>query len=114
MDAQVMGVAARTKPDMARLVRDGKTDAEIRSLLIMQYQDGPAVNQLMQEVKKLRIAQSTSVGLGFILAGALVLFVSCMLAIMRFHSGSSLSFVLYGLTSIGILIIFIGLMKIFG
>ena len=114
MDAQAVGVTVKSRPDMAQLVREGKKDAEIRSMLIMQYADGPAMEQLMQEVKKLRIARSTSIGLGFIMTGAFVLLISCMLAIMRYHSGSSLSFVLYGLTSTGILIVFIGLMKIFG
>ena len=106
--------AKPTKPDLPKLLREGKSDDEIRTILIAQYDDSPVVVQLMQEVKKLRSAKATSAGLIFILAGAVVLLASFLMAYLRFSTSDSLSFALYGLTTAGILIVFVGLMKIFG
>lgn len=100
--------------DLAQLVKDGKSDAAIRELLQQQCSDEHALRELLQQVKKLRAARNTSTGLIFILIGAALLLLSCAIGIFRFYSDSSLSFALYGLTSLGILVVFVGLIRIFG
>lgn len=50
-------------------------------------------------------------GLFLILAGATLCLISCVYTIMSETSDTGL--ILYGLTSIGIIVVFIGLLKIF-
>ena len=66
---------------------------------------------MLKEINKLRNAQKTTKGLIYILIGAVLCLASCLLTILLPQSNTTL--VLYGLTSIGIIIVFIGLMQIF-
>jgi hypothetical protein len=109
-----METTIQPQPDLAQLISHGKSDAEIRGMLAARNNDHASIDQLMLEVKKLRASRNTTFGLTLILIGALMLFMSCVLTIMHVYSSDSFSFVMYGLTTAGILIVFVGLMKIFG
>lgn len=106
--------ATESSAELLQLLREGKSDEQIRAALIARHGDTHVVPELMREVGKLRSSRNMSLGLAIVLSGALILLVSFIMAILRFHSNDSLSFVLYGLTSLGILVVFFGLMKIFG
>ena len=111
--AEASSSAREQQPDLAKMVREGSTDEQIRHAMVDRFGDGPAVAQLMQEVKKLRAAKSTATGLIFILVGVVILLSSFVLSFMHVYSNQSLTFVLYGLTTVGILVVFFGLMKVF-
>lgn len=66
---------------------------------------------MLKEINKMRSARNTTKGLYFILAGAVLCLASCIITLM---SAQSNAFVLYGFTSIGIMVAFVGLYKIFG
>jgi len=99
--------------ELTQLLREGKTDGEIHRILYDQFGTEHLVKPLMEELKKLRRARAITAGLVLLVAGGLILVTSCGLTIMKFYSGGSMSMVLYGLTSFGILVIFGGLIKIF-
>lgn len=69
--------------------------------------------EMMNEIKKLRNSRKTSGGLILILAGAMLCLLSCILTLTGSYSGTSFQLVLYGITTVGILITFGGLIKIF-
>ena len=100
-------------PELAKMLREGRTDEQIREALVACYSEGPTVVQLMREVKKFRAAKTTTTGLIFILIGAVILVTSFILSFMHVVTAQSLSFVLFGLTTVGILVVFFGLMKVF-
>jgi hypothetical protein len=85
---------------------------DIEAELVQSGIEPRHVPELMAEIKKLRNAKRTSRGLILILIGAVICLVSCIITL--FSSYSDLSLVLYGLTSVGIIIVFAGLMQIFG
>ena len=104
-------------PPIARLsetwVESGMSNQEIRGKLLMGGYDEKYVAELLAELTKLRNAKKTTRGLTFILIGAALCLLSCILTLSHAFPGSDFSFVLFGLTTIGILLVFGGLVYIF-
>lgn len=90
---------------------DGLDNKQVEAEMLKMGIDERNVPDLLREFKKMRNARNTTIGLYFILAGALLCLVSCVLT-LAFSSASA--FILYGLTSVGVIIVFIGLARIFG
>ena len=95
------------------LLEEGKGREEIETLLQQKGHDERFVKELVKEVIKLRQSKRISQGLGYILLGAVVCFGSFLITITGSFSQGAFPWVLYGLTSVGILIAFAGLMRIF-
>lgn len=69
------------------------------------------IPEMMKEIKKLRNAKRTTRGLVLILAGAATCLASCIITLLSSYSNMHMA--LYGLTSIGIILVFAGLAYIF-
>lgn len=89
---------------------NGLDNKQVEAEMLKMGIDERNVPGFLQEYKKMRNAGNTTIGLYFILAGALLCLVSCVLT-LAFSSASG--FILYGLTSIGVIIVFVGLARIF-
>lgn len=81
-------------------------------LLEKGYEDRFAT-ELLQETAKLHYNTLRAQGLKLILIGAFICFISCLLTLTSSITHINSQLVLYGFTSLGIIIIFVGLMKIF-
>lgn len=92
---------------------NGLNDQQIENELLAAGTDARHIPDMLKEIKRLRNARKTSTGLIYILIGAVVCLLSCVLTMTSTYSHSNFSVVLYGFTTIGIIIVFIGLMKIF-
>lgn len=92
---------------------NGLNDQQIENELLTTGTDARHIPDMLKEIKKLRNARKTSSGLIYILIGAVVCLLSCVLTMTSTYSNSNFSLVLYGFTTIGIIVVFIGLMKIF-
>ncbi len=105
-------------PPIARLteawIDNGMSNKEIEEKLLFGGYDEKYVAGLLKELTKLRNAKKTTRGLVFILIGAALCLLSCILTLSQAFSGSDFSFVLFGLTTLGILLVFGGLVFIFG
>ena len=88
----------------------GMNDQQIRLELAGIGVDERDIPEMLREIKMLRNARNTTKGMYFILAGALMCLFSCIFTLMATQSNG---IVLYGLTSLGLVVIFIGLYKIF-
>lgn len=93
-------------------VKQGWDDPRVKEELLQRGIDERYIPDMMVQVRKLRNAHKTASGLYFVLAGAVCCLFSCILTLAV--PGSNTGFVLYGLTSIGILVAFLGLYKILG
>jgi len=71
------------------------------------------IPEMMAQIKKLQNARKTSGGLILILIGAVICLLSCVLTMTSSYSHTNFAVILYGFTTLGILIVFGGLMKIF-
>lgn len=89
----------------------GLDEKEIKNQLASLGIDDRYMPEMLKEIKKLRQSKSTANGLVYILIGAVMCLFSCVYTIV---AGNNSELILYGLTSLGIIIIFIGLVKIFG
>lgn len=95
------------------MLNDGRLKDDIKAELIAQGHDEQFVHELVAETAKLRYARRRTQGLALILGGALVCLVSCLTTIASSQAQEHLSTMLYGLTSLGILVVFAGLTRVF-
>ncbi len=95
------------------LLDEGRRKDEVEVLLKEKGHDESFIKELMYESVKLRDAKRRSQALTLVLAGAFVCLISFVLTITSSFTHSSFGFVLYGLTSIGIIIVFAGFTKVF-
>ena len=95
------------------LLEDGKSREDIEMTLREQGHDDKFIKDLVAEVVKLRYSKRRMQGLMFIMIGAVVCFLSFLLTITASYTSTSFPWVLYGLTSAGVLLLFAGFVKIF-
>lgn len=88
----------------------GLTSEQVKAELLNMGIKDRNIPEMLREYKKMQHARNTTIGLYFILGGALLCLASCVFTLM---SSSGNGFVLYGLTSLGIIVVFIGLARIF-
>jgi hypothetical protein len=108
-----MSKAVSVEQRAKKWLDNGVTDKQIEAELLASGTDTRHISDMLAEIKKLRNARKTANGLIFILAGAVTCLLSCVLTMTSSYSNSNFSMVLYGFTTIGIIIVFVGLMKIF-
>lgn len=95
------------------LLDQGQNREEIENDLMQKGHEERFVKDLLQETIKLRNAKMRTQGLALILGGALICLVSCVLTISSSVTYNNVPWVLYGLTTVGILVVFAGFVKVF-
>ena len=90
------------------------SNEEIKTELLKRGFEEHNLPEMMKEIARLRNARKTSSGLILVLAGAVLCLLSCVLTLTGSYTGSSFQLILYGITTLGILVSFGGLIKIFG
>ena len=99
--------------DVLDLLEQGQNREQIEALLLGKGHDVKFVNELVRETIKFRQTKRMAQGLALIAGGAVICLVSCVLTITLNLSHESFAWVLYGLTSVGIAVIFAGFMRVF-
>jgi hypothetical protein len=95
------------------LLGRGYKREQVEAELLQKGHEAYFVKQIVQETINLRNSKARAQALIFILCGAALCLISCIITMGSSLSHSSFSMVLYGLTSIGIILVFAGLAKIF-
>ena len=95
------------------LLNNGDTRDEIIADLMGKGHDERFVKELVTESANLRSLKRRSQALALILGGAAICLASCIFTITNTFSSASFPWVLYGLTSAGIVVVFAGFTKIF-
>ena len=95
------------------LLMAGHQKAQIEDRLLEQGHDERFVQELVAEAVKLHNMKIRAQGLTLILVGAFVCLLSFVLSITASATHLNFPIVLYGLTSLGIIIVFAGFVKIF-
>ena len=86
----------------------------IEERLIKDGADNLEAQEIVKQIKLLHYAVKRKRGSFVILTGSLLLFIGFVMTISNFYANSSFAFVMYGFTSVGLLVIFIGLYDSFG
>lgn len=113
MSLQIVNSLTKQPQQLEELLKQGMSDKDIEQLLMSQYQDEFLVKNLMGEVKKMRNSQKTMVGLTLVLAGAFLMLLGFIFAFVGVGAGALIDVFLYGFTTVGLVIVFLGLVKIF-
>ncbi|MGZ4090477.1 MAG: hypothetical protein ACXVNM_00705 [Bacteroidia bacterium] len=87
---------------------------KIQELLLKKCGDEPLAYAVLKKAKSDYYDKCRKEGLVIIAAGAAVIFAGFVITCFNFHANQSVSFAMYGLTTIGIGIVFYGLYKIIG
>lgn len=95
------------------MLDNGQGRESIENDLLAKGHDERFVKDLVKEVQKLRHSKRMSQGLALILVGAVICFASFLITITSSFSQGSFPYVLYGLTSVGIIVVFAGFSKVF-
>ena len=95
------------------LLDKGQGREQIEKHLLQKGHEERFVKDLVSEAVKLRYSKRRTQGLALILSGAIICFLSFLLTITSSFTHSSFPLVLYGLTSLGIIVVFIGFMRVF-
>lgn len=84
----------------------------------LQLREKGAPETLMQEiiekVKSIRFIKKRKTGFACCGIGVALLIVGCMITLFLYSSGGDIKFAMYGLTSVGVVLIFKGLIDILG
>ena len=95
------------------LLNRGRKREQIVNELLSSGHEAYYVKQLVEETYKMRLGKMRQQGLVLILVGAIICLLSCILTMTTSQGTSSMPFVLYGLTSLGVIIVFAGFSKVF-
>ncbi len=93
------------------LFAEGHPRKEIEEILAEKGQEEFYINKIIEECIKLRNARKRTLGMGLIFAGAILCFTSFLLTITSASLTDS-SWGLFGLTSVGVMLVLAGLMQI--
>jgi uncharacterized membrane protein YcjF (UPF0283 family) len=91
----------------------GQGSEAIENMLLEQGHDIQFVKQVVAEAQKLYYTKRRAQGMTMILVGAVICLLSCVLTLTASFTTNTFPYILYGATSVGILVVFAGLMKVF-
>ncbi len=95
------------------LLREGVGREQIQADLVQKGHDSKFVEAVVSEAIKLRNSKAMAQGLTLILVGAFICLMSFVLSITASATNLNFPLVLYGLTSVGIIVVFAGFVKVF-
>lgn len=95
-------------------VQQHKTFSDIHDDLIKEGCDDLEAAEIVKEVKLIHYAQKRQKGGMIILVGSILLLIGFLLTVSNFYANTSFAYVMYGFTSVGLLVIFYGLYEVFG
>lgn len=96
------------------LYRKGLTDEEVSLQLSLTGAGENARQQIIRQVKQVRLAKKRSSGFFCCGIGIFLLVAGCMLTLFLYNSGGNIRFAMYGLTSIGLGFTIKGLIDLLG
>lgn len=86
----------------------------IKENLIKGGADELTAAEIVKEIKLIHYAHKRQKGGIIILAGSILLLVGFLLTVSNFYANTSFTYVMYGFTTAGLLVIFYGLYEVFG
>lgn len=91
----------------------GSSVNDIEVELIKQNHSQELIADVIADLKKEIHKKNLKAGRAFVLAGCIIMVFGFVLTCIKFHANDSVNMVMYGFTTLGICILFVGLYKIF-
>ncbi len=100
--------------EQARLLQHQYRDVNIlREIIIKKGADALMASEIINQLKKVNHARRRSSGGQILAFGLVLLLIGFILTCVCFHFNTSIHLVMYGFTSIGLIVLFIGLYYLF-
>lgn len=96
-----------------RMLDRGVTRQQVENELVSMGHPRQFAAEIVTEVARMLDSKKRSQGLVLIMAGAFICFLSFLLTVTGFVSGDAYNFVLFGVTSLGVIVIFAGFTMVF-
>ena len=109
------------EPDMQKWIGEAKRltamgidKSDIEHKLNEMGADAAVIEAIMAQLKKIQYAKRSSRGVILFFIGAFILVFGFVITFFLFHSGDSMKWAMYGLTTLGTAVLFFGIIDIFG
>ncbi len=87
---------------------------KITEVLLAKHNDEAMVYAVVKKLKSDHYAKHRKEGLVILGIGLVLILAGFLITCVNFHSNKSFTFAMYGLTSLGLIVVFVGLYKIVG
>ncbi|MGZ3864263.1 MAG: hypothetical protein ACXVPN_04335 [Bacteroidia bacterium] len=100
---------------LAKILHDRGDDYPIiKQKLLEKLPDEILVNAIVKTLKEEYDRKKHDRGRIIMLAGLIILLISFVLTCINFHSNESITYVMFGISSVGLIVMFFGLYDLFG
>ena len=96
------------------LLDAGKDNEDIRKTLESSGADTTTLDSIISQIRAIRYLKRRKRGFVIGAIGSGILIIGFLLTVIMFHSGSSFNAVMYGMTSIGVIMLLIGMIEVLG
>ncbi|MDI1355817.1 MAG: hypothetical protein PSX36_12920 [bacterium] len=96
------------------LLQDGHETDDVKQRLLERSNDIILVTTAVKEAKNEHYKKLSAQGRTYIAIGGLSILLGFLITCINFHANKSVEYAMFGLTSVGIVILFFGLFKIIG
>lgn len=100
--------------ELLELLGRGFTTKELQDYLAEKGLDAAVSERLISQAKNIRMAKSRRTGLLLLAVGSVFLVGGFIVTAVLFHSGTSVNYAMYSMTTLGILLLMMGLIKVMG
>lgn len=101
--------------ELARYLKShGHDEQSIRTRLLEKGASSETCDLILNQFKKLSYAKRRGRGVTLVFIGGIILVVGFALTFLLFHTNSAISYVMYGLTTLGTITLLVGVVDIFG
>jgi hypothetical protein len=97
-----------------QLIEEGNEFDSVRQHLEASGADALTVDTIIRQIKSLSYLKRRKRGVILGLIGSIMLIVGFILTVIFYHSGVSIHYVMYGMTSIGVILLIAGLVEVIG
>ncbi|MBL0341614.1 MAG: hypothetical protein IPP71_12135 [Bacteroidetes bacterium] len=96
------------------LIAQGKETEYVRNILSQSGVDTNVIDTIINQIKSQQFLKRRKRGFMLMAVGSILLFIGFLLTVFFFHSGISIHYVMYGMTSVGVLLLIAGLVEVVG
>jgi hypothetical protein len=97
-----------------KMIDEGLETDKIRHRLAGSGADENTIETIIHQLKAQIYLRRRKRGFLFGLAGTILLVVGFLLTVLFYHSGISIHYVMYGMTSVGVILVLVGMIDVLG
>ncbi|HMT30373.1 MAG TPA: hypothetical protein PKD91_13955 [Bacteroidia bacterium] len=97
-----------------KMIDQGREKSQVKQNLISMGASEETIETILNQIKSLNYLKRRKRGFILGICGSILLIVGFALTVIFFHKNMSIDFVMYGMTSVGVILLVAGLVEIIG